>query len=210
MVAIAREEPSFAGVYIDGNGSFVVQVVDPARSGPAESAVRRHTPTTYLAQQKQRAAPIYSANATYTFQQLSDWRDLVVDSLLGANGVVMDDLDEVRNQVSIGVDRDQPGAAGRLTARLAQLGIPRPAVNIEITAPAYPATLNKSASIMLSAETLSSSTDTLGGGISVGTSPRTCSTSIVADRSSTPGFITAAHCYECDVGDGRRHLQTAR
>jgi len=61
----------------------------------------------------------------YTFQQLSDWRDAVSDSILGKYGTEMVDLDEARNTVTISVPTAQQPA---LRQALSALGIPANAV----------------------------------------------------------------------------------
>src|SRR5467141_2229079 len=98
-VALANKEPSIAGFYVDKTGTVIVQVTDVRRAAEAINAVKAEIGASNgrFAAQNRRAA-VRANPVQYSFQQLSDWRDLVVDSLLGSHGVVMDDLDEVKNR----------------------------------------------------------------------------------------------------------------
>ncbi len=198
FVQLARAEPSLAGFFMDSQGNFVLQVADSTKFDLARSAFRQHLnsndvhfPKAFLNR------PVLARKVKYSFQQLSDWRDLVVDSLLGTRGAVIDDLDEVRNRVMIGVDPSYPGGQSETRRRLVDLGIPAEAVIVEAMAPPRFANgrARSATSAFLSAAYLTSHNDTIGGGYEIQVSGGgVCTAGLVVDRSGTRGLITNSHC----------------
>jgi hypothetical protein len=201
FVALANDEPSTAGFFLDAQGNLIVQTVDSSRLNNATNAASRRVANGDIAlPKKYQNARIIARKAQYTFQQLSDWRDAVVDSVLGiGNGVSSVDLDEARNRVAIGILNDEPRGHTYAVTRLTQLGIPLAAVILERdngTKPSYGTPVGRSASARrLVAHTLIDTTDTLGGGFEVGIqSGKLCTVGIVGDLSGTRGYVTASHC----------------
>jgi hypothetical protein len=196
---LVRQEPSIAGVHIDSLGNTVVDVTDVALASRAITIVDEALRSSRFRSRARTRGRIITRKAEYSFQQLSNWRELVADSLLGRLGVVMDDLDEAKNRVTIGVARNQPADLAELRKRLINIGVPLQAVNFVVTSMPRPASA-RPAPLPFTPSTLNSeitpTTDSLGGGFSHGTTYHTCSTSIVADRAGERGFITASHCSE--------------
>lgn len=127
MVAIGQEEPTFAGIFLDQDGSVTAYVADSTRLVPARATIQRHLAFDGLGLPAQyRNRPIKILAGHYSFQQLSDWRDLVTDSILGSDGVVLDDLDEAINRVTIGLPASSRAA---VSVHLARLGVPLAAVH---------------------------------------------------------------------------------
>lgn len=69
----------------------------------------------------------------YTFTQLASWRDSIFAHVLDAKiGVFMDDLDEAKNRVTIGVERASASSIeAQIRPKLAEYGIPEGAVVFE-------------------------------------------------------------------------------
>jgi hypothetical protein len=209
---LANDEPSTAGFFLDSQGNLVVQTVDSSRlSNAAFAASRRVASGDISLPKKYQSARIVARKAQYTFQQLSDWRDAVVDSVLGiGNGVSSVDLDEVRNRVAIGILNDEARGYAWAVARLTQLGIPQAAVILERDNGTTPATATPVAprvhARLFAGQYLTDTTDTIGGGIAAGTAAvGACTVSIVGDLSGTRGYITASHC-----SDGTWNLDYSR
>ncbi|HEX9939824.1 MAG TPA: Ig-like domain-containing protein, partial [Longimicrobium sp.] len=118
--------PGFAGLYIDGC-TVVINLTDP----PAQQeAARRHFEA--WARERFQARPGCPMELTfrkveYDFAQLLAWQRAVQG--IGVEGVVMEDVDEVRNRLRYGV-RDE-AAGERLRRRLAQARVPAGAFVIE-------------------------------------------------------------------------------
>lgn len=95
FVAIARDVPAFAGYYVDAQHNIVAYVRDSAQFEPARTALVRRLASDRLGLPAAfQAGRIVVRKADYTFQQLSDWRDLATEQILGSiDGVVYDDLD---------------------------------------------------------------------------------------------------------------------
>lgn len=123
---ISAEVPAFGGYYIDDIGSLVVLVSDAAQADVAEQAVFKA-----LAQADagiSSATPPRHSRRTvkYSFRQLSTLRDRANWPLFATRGVISVDLDEVANQISIGVTDGV--AETRARAVLATLAAPSDAV----------------------------------------------------------------------------------
>jgi hypothetical protein len=174
-----------------------VQVADSTRLGAAASVVRAAISSgAILVPREYRSRPVVARKVAYSFQQLSNWRDLVVDSLLMAgDAVIMDDLDEMKNRIVVGLNGTLEGASGQVGTRLTALNIPVAAVQFvqaSLTAsPAAPAQ-----PMLLSSDSIWRKNDTIAGGFQIGIrSPGgVCTNGLVVDRSGTRGMITASHC----------------
>jgi hypothetical protein len=127
FVLIGKEVSSFAGFYFDTlTGALVVSVADSSHFGPAAASIQRHlTEESFGIPPRYRSRRITVKKVAYSFQQLSDWRDLASDSILGKFGTEILDLDEGRNRVTISVPRSR---RNELAAALVALGIPTEAV----------------------------------------------------------------------------------
>lgn len=201
FLALAKEEPSTAGYYLDASGALVVQVADSLRSASAASAAARLVRLGVIPLTRRYAgARIIGHSVQYRFQQLSDWRDLVSDSLLsGRRGVFSVDLDEVRNRVTIGVRTGDALVRAAALRGARELGIPAAAVAFEeadgvtLTAPTPPAL--REMRRFINGTSLTDTTDTIGGGFRYREqNAGNCSIGVVADRSGTRGFVSASHC----------------
>ena len=119
FVQLANEISGFAGYYVESTtGQLVVYVKDSTRDSlqnfaSAAAAVRSHIALDGLGMPLgQRPAVVRARRADFDFQALSDYRDIVSDSMLGTfPGVEMVDLDEAINRVSIAWHRTKRRSA---------------------------------------------------------------------------------------------------
>lgn len=191
FVTVGREVPGFAGFYRDpATNDFVVWVADSGSSAVAQSVIARHLATADLGLPRgYHPTRIVIRKGDYAFQQLSDWRDIVTDSVLGSLGVVFDDLDEMINRVRIGVPT---GRQAEVLARLRSYGIPDAAVVFENVSEIRRTTGR--ASTMYVGD-LNYVADSLTGGISVGSPVHPCTLGFVTRPVSGTSFaVTVSHC----------------
>ena len=211
MVSLAKEVPGLAGYFLDSHHNIVAYVADSTAFDLARAAIGRHlTGGTLGVPPKLRVAGVVIRKGDYGFQQLSDWRDLVTEQILGTvRGAVYDDLDEARNRVTIGVLTDQAQAAeAAILAQLASLGVPAKAINFETTGLPVPGTLTVArppsggaafSGIFTDATALNEATDTLAAGFELdrprgGGAYEFCSLGMVLDRNGVRYVSTASHC----------------
>ncbi len=131
---IARDIPGFGGFFFDQAGNLVAYLKD---RNQRDAAVRALEP---LLRTRPRGAAretfgtqpeVVIRDGQYDFLELAAWRDEAVLPVLEIPGANWMDLDEGRNRVAIGIE--SASVRERVEARLAQLGVPREAVIIEVT-----------------------------------------------------------------------------
>jgi hypothetical protein len=201
FVDMAKDAPSFAGFYIDASDRIVVLVADDADRGRARSSLMAHATSRRSGAPRRLAQRMAKGdfevrNVEYSFRQLAAWRDLVSESVLSMDGVIYDDMDEVRNRVTIGVSRKNAGVEAAVIAQLKKLGIPLEAVYIEGAEPIVPRvaarTSVSAASLMGAGESTRGAYSTFGGGYLL--YPKGCTATFVGDFGGTPVVATASHC----------------
>jgi hypothetical protein len=131
-----------------------------------------------------RSPDIRLVQGRYTIGQLAEWRSVAV-GLLELRGVVLVDLDEVRNRLRIGIESTE--LRERIEAESQKRGIPRDAVDIEVVRP-----------IRFHAS-LRSSFRPMPGGVQVEAdtglfSYKHCTVGFNAIREGVGGFVTNSHC----------------
>ena len=82
-----------------------------------------------------RTSNIRLFQATYSFAELNEAHKTMMPSVLGISGVVLTDIDEATNRLTVGVLDQRAGA--EVEKQLAALGIPPEMVNIETTASSH-------------------------------------------------------------------------
>jgi hypothetical protein len=201
---LARETPSFAGFYLDASGVTILRIADTVELQRGVAAMRQHLLTGDIKLPKNIAdRPIVAQKADYSFQQLSDWRDLVYEHILGMDGVAFDDLDEVRNRVTIGVSA-RGGAEAAVMKQLLALGIPVRAIHFEPAERSTPTVAAHGATrqVMNPGGDLLGPYDELGGGYVI--YPSGCTAGFAADFYGARVLATASHCtqtrYHVDGG----------
>lgn len=122
LEAIAKAEPTFAGVYFK-NGVLHVALTDVRRN---PGAVRRAI-TSVFHDRRLGSSPMSIDPATYSFGQLANWGRLF-PRVSAVVGVVSTDIDEVNNKLSIGVTSDAAGRAA--IALLTSLKVPGAAISV--------------------------------------------------------------------------------
>lgn len=100
---ISAEVPAFSGYYIDDTGSLVVLVSDAAQAEAAEQAVLNVLEKADASISSAASLRHSRRTVKYSFRQLSTLRDRANWPLFATRGVISVDLDEVANQLSIGV-----------------------------------------------------------------------------------------------------------
>lgn len=130
---MARDNPGFAGLYLDPDGKTLHVLVktsaSPAETAAVERAVRSHL-ARYDGPQPDK---IEIDPAKYDFAELKEWYDRMGPVVWAVPGLVFTDIDEVKNGLRIGVETAE--ARELVEQRLAELGIPNELVEIEISPP---------------------------------------------------------------------------
>lgn len=98
---MAASVPAFAGYYYDEAGNLIIASAD--RSSEAQARTAARTVLRDLPPQHGKGTVIFRA-VQYSFAQLAGWRDQISRDLLGTDGLLSVDADEVRNRVTLGVD----------------------------------------------------------------------------------------------------------
>lgn len=177
----------------------MVWVKDPASFAQARAAIRARIASGRFYVPSERNVSVDAVKADYSLTELGIWRDSLMASSRTL-GLIMLDLDEGQNRVTVGV---QPGGdyspTSTFAAKLARLNVPFEAVRtIEMTE-AQDRSL--SASRTQSATNLGVYADTLAGGFRyvwhLPDSSRSggCTIGFTAQAGGgVKGFVSAAHC----------------
>lgn len=175
LAAIAREHiPGFAGYYLDGKGNTVVRLVDLEHSDIAG----RFLTSAAVGLAKSPSDLIYES-ATYDFLTLKEWSDQLVH-LLERDDVFTLDIDEVANQVRVGVE--SPSAIEAVEGYAKSLEVPSEALEIEVQGRPAPRIL------------LTDQAPVLQGGWQIATQLGSCAFGFNAIRNGVVVFITNSHC----------------
>lgn len=129
---MARDNPGFAGLYVDQDRETLHILVKTSASSAQTAAVERAV-RSHLARSGWQLDKFTIDPAQYDFAELKAWHERMTLAVLATPGLVFTDIDVVKNRLRIGVET----AEGQelLEQRLAHLGIPREAVEIEISPP---------------------------------------------------------------------------
>jgi hypothetical protein len=182
--AIAARVPSFAGFALAPDGALHVLGTDPvALDAIAALAEPFARDVRAVARGMGLRGGLVKNVARFRFVDLSDWRDSATTHLLGTNGVVSVDLDELRNRVVIGIgdNADTTGIHKGLDDR----GVPRDAVVVmpdEQIAPLYGPRLDSESIVML------------GGIAAFAQGQGTCSLGPTLAIDGVARITTASHC----------------
>lgn len=202
FVQVANDAPSFAGFYVERSGRLFVLVANDDDRGRARNAMIAHATGRHNGAPKQLAKQVAAGNfeirkVKYSFRQLAAWRDLVYENVLRMDGVVYDDMDELRNRVTIGISRRQPGAQSAVVTKLKELGIPLEAVHFE---PADPVSFGRADIASRNMNALGAGESTLGpyssmgGGYKIDVGPSWCTAAFIGDFGGSAVLATASHC----------------
>jgi hypothetical protein len=193
--------PAFGGFYLNAKGELVVQLTDLSRGEAMRAALvpflqqlaaERNNPGA-------RLPKIVFQKAEYSFAQLSDWREQI-GPVFELEGVVLLDLDEQRNRLTVGL-KDESGRA-EAEAKVRELGVPREVVRIAIYGEPKPLTGNANAAASVTSAGCSWLRDVcrpLVGGFEISFVQDgklgICTLGFPALRDGWDlGFVTASHC----------------
>ena len=163
---MAGRMPGFGGLYVDERGTTHVYLQDVTRAGEMQGLGDR----------------VVFQQGDYNFRDLQAWKDQV-RSQLAAAGAVFLDIDERRNRLVFGVERE---AIDRFTEELRRFlsgtRVPPEAVIVEAAEPIEPL------------ELLTDKIRPVPAGVQISNGAGFCTLGINAVRLGVKGFITASHC----------------
>lgn len=192
LVEIERVVPGFGGYYADKNGVLHVWVTQRIQNDRARAAVASQFATGRVPALGRSTPLIVVDSARFTFGQLADWRELLLERASSGElrQIRVLDVDETLNRVRLEVDGD----VGAVRQAMATLEIDSAAVVIEAYTPlrytrrqSYPSTINSVVSPLVGGIGIRWDGPFQAGG---------CTLGFVASVAGTKRFVTAAHCTE--------------
>jgi hypothetical protein len=187
LLAVAKQDPAFGGMFFDDQGRMTIYVLESALAAQdgasriaslsvgIEAAFRGHAMLEAAATQRVQVLP-----AQYGFAQLYAWNEAATRSVLELPGVVYTDIAEDRNRLLVGVETVEQTAAVR--GRLADAGVPAEAAIVELAEP------------VRQMATLRSRIRPLRGGLQINFGGSLCTLGFIAIRAGIPGMVTNSHC----------------
>lgn len=180
LMAVAATFPGFGGMYVDAaTDTLYVYSMDAANEAVTEQAIAEA-----LGEDGPRTSNIELLQAEYSFAELNELHKSMMPSVLGIQGVVLTDINEANNSLTVGVE-DQK-TRNKVEEQLAELGIPREMVYIEKTKP-----------VRLEAS-LRDRHRPVVGGLQIqflsGTSTFNCTLGFNAVGAGVRGYVTNSHC----------------
>jgi hypothetical protein len=164
--AMAARMPGFGGLYLDERGTTHVYLQDVTRAGEMQGLGDR----------------VVFEQGDYDFRDLQAWKDQVRPEL-AVEGAVFLDIDERRNRLVFGVERE---SVDRFTEELQRFlrdtRVPPAAVIVEAAEPIEPL------------ELITDKIRPVPAGVQISTSGGACTLGTNAFRAGVKGFITASHC----------------
>ena len=130
LLKVAEEVPGFGGMFYDGNGNLNIYLLDPNQASDIGRAVAALNSDLASGQVK-------VLRGQYGYLQLREWY-WQSGKLLRLKGAVFMIIDETRNRVVFGVDKENAEVREHVERKLAQLPVPCEAIVIEETDPAVP------------------------------------------------------------------------
>jgi sulfur carrier protein ThiS len=124
LLRVEKRALGFGGMFTGEDGRLVVYLLDPSQIATARAAIEA-----VFGASQVPAAGMRALRGQYTVSQLKRWSQRG-NKLLEMQGITMVDLDEGRNRVTIGVDKESRVAA--VAKALPSLGIPPEAVVVEV------------------------------------------------------------------------------
>ncbi len=176
----AVDHPEFGGMFLQDD-TLMVYVVNPIENAADEAAIAtiRGAIADVFGKEIIPRNGIHVLPAQYSFTQLAEWHNRI-GVVFGIPGVILTDIDEAANRIKVGVQ--SANLTGVVEQTLTQVGIPRAAVNIDITQPVTP-------------DTLQDFTRPLKGGLEIQfPGIFLCTLGFNAVRLGVQGFVTNSHC----------------
>jgi hypothetical protein len=181
LAGIADEVPGFAGFYF-ADGALNVVMTASAQAGSAaavRSALGRELGALGI---DLDAQPLRTQVGQYDFRELHTMHTAAT-GLLSIPTVVFTDADEVRNQITIGVE--DAATAATVASQIEMLGLPASAVNIVEMEPILPM------------QTLQQRVRPVAGGLQINFPGFLCTLGFNVrspNRPNVHGFVTNSHC----------------
>ena len=175
MLDIARRVPGFGGFFVNEEERVAyvwLTAGDEMLLPRVERELRR-----YYGESLDLANGLRMLDADHDFAALKGLQLLTIEHILGWEGVVLSDVDEMNNRVMVGVST--PEAQQRVLTFARQVG-GSDTLEVEFMDPVEPV------------YQLTDSIRPVGGGLQIG--PSGCTLGFVAARAGLLGFVTAAHC----------------
>jgi hypothetical protein len=196
LLAIARQLPSFGGMYFNERDQLVVQFAGAPDLAAAERVIRpllgAHQPAQFVSQ-----------NVRHSFLALARYRTLLGRFEWGPNGLLRIAVNERMNRVEIGVSETAQGVVAKIKSAMSDLDIPNEAVTLGVTRPVRQMSAPARLSLSPQNGSLHSWPGAIIGGYEI-TSPSGCTVGFPAIRNSQQGFVTNSHCtattFEPDFG----------
>jgi hypothetical protein len=174
--AFARQVPGFGGYFLSRDGAPTVYLTRGSSRAPADRMLAG-----YLGARGLSTAAIHVLEGRYRWDQLQRWQEAATPEALAVPGAVFVDNDETTNRVLVGVE--SMGAAGRVRAAVARLGIPDDAVIVQRADP------------IRQVFTLQNIVDRpVRAGVQINFPGFLCSVGFNATSGTQRSFVTASHC----------------
>jgi len=128
FAGVAQKVQEFGGLFLGDNGSIVyIYLTDLSKQNDVELAIAEVLNDDRLAGKRVKVL-----QGQYGWLQLKDWHERMI-SVLSLPGVILTDIDESKNRLSVGIESLEVRSA--VEQVLAELTIPRAAVDIVVTEP---------------------------------------------------------------------------
>jgi hypothetical protein len=178
--------PAFGGLFVDESTDTLYVYMVPHL--PGDLATLDQALTAAFGSNRPTEYRIETLPGKYTFRQLKAWDDRMSPEVLATPGVVLTDIDDKKNRLTVGVE--DPNLLHAVEAELSILGIPREAVDIEQMSPLEPDL------------TLQDYHRPVYGGLQIERSAGgTCTLGFFAkDTRGATGFVTNSHCTDVQGG----------
>lgn len=173
LTAVAYKVPAFGGMYIGENGVLQVYLLDPTQAAAAKKAISEVFGPDVL------KSGMNAQQGRYGFLQLGAWYGSAHSLITDDSDINLLDIDEAANRLVIGIAKKE--ATPQVEKMLAQLGIPREAVIIEVD------------EILSYTHTLQNTTGNEGG-LQIASAVIYTRGFSAVDSSGRAGFVTNSHC----------------
>ncbi len=188
-IALARAVPGFGGLFLDGDGTPTVYLTNPGQRAAAERALGA-----FMRDRGFAPAQLRVRQGAFGYLELDRWHNRIYPEVLAFDDVVFTDVDAMSNRVRIGVEH--AGAAGRVRATLARLGVPDDAVIVLETGP------------IGFAATLQEYNRPVAGGLQIHFGNYLCTLGFNVSHSQGSSFVTNSHCTNKQGGtEGTQYYQ---
>lgn len=130
--ALAQEVPAFGGYFLNEGKELVVYLTDVSQADAMRRALVPFFRELVQARGRVGGTPpeVVIRPGDYTFLELDLWRTIAEDEVLPMEGVVLIDLDEKANQVTVGLRGES--YRSEVEARVGQLDVPAAAVRLQV------------------------------------------------------------------------------